>query len=121
TSSTTISSRCAIIIWATPRKSRRRWPLWRPRARPKVNPFMLRIGLAALLSASLGAALAAEPATTLQNRQAEAQAQQQRLRDRIQTLRKDIDRHEASRKDAASAVKASETAISDIDRRLAEL
>jgi len=82
---------------------------------------MLRIGLAALLSASLGSALAAEPAANLQSRQAEAQAQQGRLRDRIQTLQKDIDQHEASRKDAANALKASETAISDIDRRLAEL
>ncbi|MDX3894720.1 peptidoglycan DD-metalloendopeptidase family protein [Pusillimonas sp.] len=82
---------------------------------------MLRIGLAALLSASLGAALAAEPAANLQSRQAEAQSQQGRLRDRIQTLQKDIDQHEASRKDAANALKASETAISDIDRRLAEL
>ncbi|TFL15537.1 peptidase [Pusillimonas caeni] len=82
---------------------------------------MLRIGLAALLSASLGAALAAEPAANLQSRQAEVQAQQGRLRDRIQTLQKDIDQHEASRKDAANALKASEKAISDIDRRLAEL
>jgi len=82
---------------------------------------MQRIGLAALLAVWLGSALAADPAASLQSRQADAQAQQARLRDRIETLQKDINKHEASRNDAAQALEASETAISDIDRRLAEL
>ncbi len=82
---------------------------------------MRRIGVAVLLAAWLGSALAADPSASLQSRQADAQAQQARLRDRIQTLRKDINKHEASRNDAAQALEASETAISDIDRRLAEL
>src|SRR5690606_12592748 len=82
---------------------------------------MRRIGLAALLAAWLGSALAADPSASLQSRQAEAQAQQTRLRERIDTLQKDIGRHEGSRKDAANALKDSEKAISDIDRRLAEL
>ncbi|NYT68510.1 murein hydrolase activator EnvC family protein [Pusillimonas noertemannii] len=82
---------------------------------------MQRIGSAALLAVWLGSALAADPAASLQSRQADAQAQQARLRDRIETLQKDINKHEASRNDAAQALEASETAISDIDRRLAEL
>jgi len=82
---------------------------------------MQRIGSAALLAVWLGSALAADPAASLQSRQADAQAQQARLRDRIETLQKDINKHEASRNDAVQALEASETAISDIDRRLAEL
>jgi len=82
---------------------------------------MRRLGLAVLLTAWLGTAAGADSAANLQSRQAEAQSQQQRLRERIQGIQKDIDRHEASRKDAADALKESETAISNIDRRLAEL
>lgn len=82
---------------------------------------MRRVGLAAVTALWLGSALAAAPATSLQSKQAEARAQQARLQERIETLQQGIDRQEASRKDAASALKASETAISDIDRRLAEL
>jgi septal ring factor EnvC (AmiA/AmiB activator) len=40
---------------------------------------------------------------------------------RIQKLQKDIDRQESSRREAADALQASESAISSIDRRLAEL
>lgn len=82
---------------------------------------MQRIGLAVLLVMWLGSAVAAESSAALKDRQAEAQAQQARLRDRIETLQKDIVRQESSRKDAASALRASEKAISDIDRRLVEL
>ncbi|WP_397474662.1 murein hydrolase activator EnvC family protein [Pusillimonas sp.] len=82
---------------------------------------MRRIGLAVVLVAWLGSAHAADSSTALQSKQAEAQAQQSRLRDRIAVLQKDINRQESSRKSAASALEASEKAISDIDRRLAEL
>jgi len=82
---------------------------------------MRRVGLAVLLVVWLGSAFAADSGANLQSRQAEAKAQQSRLRERIRTLQKDIDQHEVSRKDAASALKASESSISDLDRRLAEL
>lgn len=82
---------------------------------------MLRVGLALGLAVWLGVSQAAAPAADLQNRQADAQAQQARLRERIQSLQKDINRQEASRQDAATALKTSESAISDIDRRLEEL
>lgn len=82
---------------------------------------MQRIGLAVLLVMWLGSAAAADSSVALKGRQAEAQAQQARLRDRIDTLQKDIVRQESSRKDAANALRESEKAISDIDRRLLEL
>lgn len=82
---------------------------------------MRRLGLAVVLVAWCGLVPAAESSHSLQSRQAEAQAQQNRMRGRIAALQKEIDQQEASRKDAASALKASESAISDIDRRLAEL
>jgi len=82
---------------------------------------MQRIGLAVLLVMWLGSAIAADSSTALKGRQAEAQAQQARLRDRINTLQKDIVRQEASHNDAATALRVSEKAISDIDRRLVEL
>lgn len=82
---------------------------------------MHRVGPAVLLALWLGSASAAESAADLQRRQAQTQAQQAGLRERIQSLQKDIDRQEATRKDAADALKVSESAISDIDRRLAEL
>ena len=66
-----------------------------------------------------GMACAAEP--TLSQKQADARAQQTELRARIATLQKEIDRSEASRRDTASQLQASETAISASNRRLAEL
>ncbi len=62
-----------------------------------------------------------DPAGTLEARQADAQKQQQALRERIVTLQKQIDQQEASRQDAASQLKESETAISTTNRRLDEL
>lgn len=53
--------------------------------------------------------------------QTEAQRQQAELRDRIQSLQKTIDEREAARKEAADALRQSESAISQINRRLAEL
>ena len=82
---------------------------------------MRRLGLAVVLVAWFGSALAADSSAALQSKQAEAEAQQARLRDRIEVLQKDIDKQESTRKTAASALEASEKAISDIDRRLIEL
>lgn len=82
---------------------------------------MRRLALAVVLGAWCGVVPAAESSNALQSRQAEAQAQQSSMRNRIAALQKEIDQQEASRKDAASALKASESAISDIDRRLAQL
>jgi septal ring factor EnvC (AmiA/AmiB activator) len=57
----------------------------------------------------------------LAEKQNEAQRQQSALRDRIQSLQKTIEEREAARKEAADALRQSETAISQINRRLAEL
>ncbi|NYT84236.1 murein hydrolase activator EnvC family protein [Pollutimonas harenae] len=75
------------------------------------------LGCCALLWAGL--ACAAEPSLT--QKQADAQTQRTELRARIASLQDEIDRSESSRRDAASQLKASETAISASNRRLAEL
>ncbi|MBB5214762.1 murein hydrolase activator EnvC family protein [Parapusillimonas granuli] len=67
----------------------------------------------------MGAAAGAEP--TLAEKQAAAKKQQAELRERIEQLQKEIDGQESSRRDAASELKESESAISAINRRLAEL
>ncbi|TKR57189.1 peptidase [Allopusillimonas ginsengisoli] len=64
-------------------------------------------------------ASAAEPG--LAERQAEARRQQADLQTRIEALQKQIDSQESSRRDAANELRASESAISDINLRLAEL
>jgi len=68
-----------------------------------------------------GMALAADPSASLSSRKAQAAAQRQQLRERIESIQKKIDQQEASRRDAASDLKASESAISTINRRLAAL
>lgn len=68
-----------------------------------------------------GVAAAADSSATLAARQEQARKQRSELRVRIQKLQKDIDRQESSRREAADALRASESAISSIDRRLAEL
>lgn len=57
----------------------------------------------------------------LEGRQAQAQQQQNQLRARINALQKEINQQESSHQDAASQLKASESAISDISSRLASL
>ncbi|EHK63795.1 peptidase family M23 [Achromobacter arsenitoxydans SY8] len=57
----------------------------------------------------------------LAGRQSDAEKQQAALRDRIESLQKDIDGREAARKEAADALKQSESAISRINLRLKEL
>ena len=54
-------------------------------------------------------------------RQSQAQHEQAALRERIQALQKEIDSREAARKEAADALRASETAISASNKRLREL
>src|SRR5690606_10930455 len=73
------------------------------------------------------AAVAATPwpsvaaSADLSQRQSHAEQQQAALRDRFESLQKEIDARESARKEAADALKASETAISRINRRLREL
>ena len=57
----------------------------------------------------------------LAGRQSDAEKQQAALRDRIESLQKEIDDREAARKEAADALKQSESAISRINLRLREL
>jgi len=57
----------------------------------------------------------------LADRQSEAEKQQAALRDRIGSLQKEIEDREAARKEAADALKESESAISRINRRLRDL
>lgn len=53
--------------------------------------------------------------------QTQAQRQREDLRGRIQSVQKELDAREADRKEAADALKASETSISQTSRRIAEL
>lgn len=64
---------------------------------------------------------AAWAVSDLAGRQSEAERQQAALRDRIDALQKEIDAREAARKEAADALKESESAISRINLRLREL
>jgi septal ring factor EnvC (AmiA/AmiB activator) len=75
----------------------------------------------ALSLSCVGFALAAEPASSLASRKADATRQQKELRERIHAIQKDIDRRESAQRDAADQLRASESAISDINRRLVEL
>ncbi|CAB3837721.1 MULTISPECIES: murein hydrolase activator EnvC family protein [Achromobacter] len=69
-----------------------------------------------------GGALSARAAPNdLAGRQSDAERQQAALRDRIENLQKEIDGREAARKEAADALKQSESAISKINLRLREL
>ena len=81
--------------------------------------FAAGVLLMAMLAASPWPAAAA--ASDLADRQSEAEKQQAALRDRIESLQKEIDAREAARKEAADALKESESAISRINRRLNEL
>jgi len=57
----------------------------------------------------------------LAERQSDAERQQAQLRDRIDNLQKSLEEREAARSEAADALKASESAISRINRRLRDL
>ena len=62
-----------------------------------------------------------QPSEALKARQAEARRQQAEVQERISALQKEIDRQTVSRADAATALRESETAISNLNRRLDEL
>lgn len=75
----------------------------------------------ALLMIWGAAACAADTSANLTARQQDAKKQQAELRARIGSLQKEIDTREASRRDAADALKESESAISTISRHIADL
>jgi len=82
----------------------------------------MRFAAGLLLMAAVAAPWPAMAASSdLADRQSEAEKQQAALRDRIGSLQKAIDDREAARKEAADALKESESAISRINRRLREL
>lgn len=81
---------------------------------------MRRVALAAALLAWAGHGWTANDNTLARQRE-QARQEQAELRARIKLLQKDIDLQHASRKAADQALKESETAISDISRRLADL
>ncbi len=68
-----------------------------------------------------GALPAGAAPNDLAGRQSDAEKQQAALRGRIENLQKEIDDREAARKEAADALKQSESAISRINLRLREL
>ena len=74
-----------------------------------------------LVAALAVAGAAAAQGTDLSARQSAAEEQRGELRERIDKLQQEIDQRESDRKDAADALNASETAISQINRRLGEL
>lgn len=76
---------------------------------------------AAALALSLATAGAGAASADLAGRQSEAERQQSALRERIESLQKEIDTREAARKEAADALRQSESAISRINLRLREL
>lgn len=87
------------------------------------NAFMSKAALlAAVLSlASGGLCAPVAAATDLSAQQSAAEEQQGALRERIDSLQKEIDQRESDRKEAADALKVSETAISRINRQLNDL
>lgn len=76
--------------------------------------------LLVLVSLAIGLGATAH-AADLSAQQSAAEAQQEALRERIESLQKEIDKRESDRQEAADALKASETAISRLNRRLTEL
>lgn len=71
-----------------------------------------------VLALCCGVGLAHGAESDLQRRQAAAQRDQDALRERIRKLEKEIGGAESSRQDVSVALKESETAISELDRRL---
>src|SRR5690606_7613962 len=115
-----LMSSCApsvITISAIRPRSRRKWRLWRRRARrSRAEPMRHAAVLVLALCCAVGLAHGAE--SDLQRRQAAAQRDQDALRERIRKLEKEIGGAESSRQDVSVALKESETAISELDRRL---
>ncbi|HEU0231283.1 MAG TPA: peptidoglycan DD-metalloendopeptidase family protein [Burkholderiaceae bacterium] len=80
-------------------------------------------GVVAGFVLSLGCVVAVQAAESpsLADRKAAATRQRQDLRERIQAIQKDIDHQQAAQRGAADQLRASESAISDINRQLADL
>ncbi|SAI67393.1 peptidase [Bordetella ansorpii] len=85
----------------------------------RVGPGFAR--RAAALALGLVTAAAGAASADLAGRQSEAERRQAALRERIESLQKEIDTREAARKEAADALRQSESAISRINLRLREL
>ena len=114
-----------------------RWRPLPPKARPSRNPLRAdrtaRLRFAVVLSAlaaclpalspaqPAGAARAASPAKASAQRQQQLQSEQRRLQQQLGQLRQQVARAEASHAEAADALRESEAAISDANRRLREL
>ena len=81
----------------------------------------IAIWLCGALSFLGGAGAALANPEDISARQTQAQRQREDLRGRIQAVQKELDTREADRKEAADALKASETAISQTSRRIVEL
>src|SRR5690606_34612622 len=111
--------RSAITTWATLPKSRPQWPPLPPKARQKADMRRAAVLALALLLGPGGLHAAAE--SDLQRQQAEARREREALRERMRDLEKRIAGSESSRRDVSVQLKASETAISELDRRLEEL
>jgi septal ring factor EnvC (AmiA/AmiB activator) len=76
----------------------------------------------ALASLLLGlCAVGAQAQSGLVQQQEHARKQREQLRERIEQIEKDIDRSQQDRRDATEQLRVSETAISDINRKLDEL
>ena len=81
----------------------------------------LAISVCTALGLCWGAGSALAKPEDIAAQQSQAQRQREDLRGRIQSVQKELDAREADRKEAADALKTSETAISQTSRRIAEL
>jgi septal ring factor EnvC (AmiA/AmiB activator) len=97
---------------------------------PVSTAFLCCLFLAAALGACVPAPAEAQPAAATKSvkpakpspqRQQQLQTEQRRLREQLVQLRQQVARAEASRAEAADALRESEAAISDANRRLREL
>ncbi|RYF51888.1 MAG: peptidase [Comamonadaceae bacterium] len=81
----------------------------------RLSPLVIALLLAA------GGFVPPAHAADLSAQQSAAEEQQEALRQRIESLQKEIDKRESDRQEAADALRVSETAISRLNRRLTEL
>lgn len=81
---------------------------------------MRRVSSLLMLTLCAGVAFGAQP-SALEHQQAEARKEREALQARIAQVRERIEGQESARRDAANALKASESAISSINLRLAQL
>jgi septal ring factor EnvC (AmiA/AmiB activator) len=120
-----------------PRRSRARWRPWRRKARPsrsrliptstaRLRCLFLAVALAVCVQAPAEAQPAAAPksgtpAKPTPQRKQQLQGEQRRLQQQLVQLRQQVAGAEASRAEAADALRESEAAISEANRRLREL